>query len=91
MISATLAAITYSLYVMDPQTIRNLRTDKLILTVPFVIFGLFRYLYIIHKKQKGGDPTEVVLKDKPLIVTVLLWGIIIMLILYFANADIITL
>ncbi len=91
MISATLAVITYSLYVMDPQTIQNLRTDKLIMTVPFVIFGLFRYLYIIHKKQKGGDPTEVVLKDKPLIVTVLLWGIMILFILYFANADIITL
>ena len=84
-ISITLTIITYSLYVIDARTVQKLNTDRLILTVPLAVFGLFRYLYLIYRKQMGGDPAEVILRDLPILIDIILWGIASMAILYFAN------
>jgi hypothetical protein len=46
----------------------------MMLTVPYVIFGMFRYLYLAHRKNEGGSPEEVLLKDRPLLITILLWA-----------------
>lgn len=81
-ISITLTIVTYALYSIDNQIIEKLGTDRLIFTVPFVIFGLFRYMYVIFINKGGGDPADVVLKDGFIIADVLLWILAIVGILY---------
>jgi hypothetical protein len=51
----------------------KLRTARLPLTIPFVLYGFFRYLYLVHQKEGGGDPAQVVLTDRPLAASILLW------------------
>jgi hypothetical protein len=60
-----------------------LGTDKLYLTVPFVLFGIFRYLYLVHQKEEGGNPTQLLLSDRPLQVDIVLWIITASLLLYW--------
>ena len=55
----------------------------LMVTIPFVIYGIFRYLYLIHQRNGGGSPTELLLKDRPLAVSVLLWGLCVLSIQFF--------
>lgn len=74
-IVASGTVISYALYTMSEATIKKFGTNKLILTVPFVLFGIFRYLYIVHKKKEGGSPERVLLTDIPLIVNILLYGV----------------
>jgi hypothetical protein len=52
------------------------------LTIPFVLYGVFRYLYLIQVKHSGGAPEEVLLSDKPLQLTVFLWGVTVMALFY---------
>jgi len=74
------AIIAYSLYTFSAE---NLPANKsMMLTIPFVIYGLLRYLYLIHQKNMGGSPEEIVLKDIPLLVSNLLWGVTAVIILY---------
>jgi 4-hydroxybenzoate polyprenyltransferase len=70
-ITAAAAIMAYSLYTFTSDKLP--KNHLMMLTVPFVIFGMFRYLYLAHRKNEGGSPEEVLLKDKPLIVTILLW------------------
>jgi len=74
--------IAYLLYTVQSETIRVANTDLALVTLPFVLYGLFRYLYLIHVKGEGSDPSEVLLRDMPLLLSVLLWGITFILILY---------
>jgi len=78
--SSTLVA--YSLYTMSQETIDRFQTNKLPLTIPFVLYGIFRYLYLVHQKEEGGSPTQLMLTDKPLILTVLGWAATVFIILY---------
>jgi 4-hydroxybenzoate polyprenyltransferase len=74
--------IAYSLYTFSAE---NLPANKsMMLTIPFVIYGLLRYLYLIHQKNMGGSPEEIVLKDIPLLVSNLLWGLTVVIILYLS-------
>lgn len=68
-IVATSTIIVYTLYTTSP----NVRTTKLYTTIPFVIYGIFRYLYLVHNRQGGGKPEQVLFSDLPLLVNVLLW------------------
>lgn len=81
-VSITLSIITYSLYTIDDATIIKFGSNNLMYSVPFVIFGLFRYMYLIFKKNGGSDPADIVIKDKYIIVSVVLWFITILFILY---------
>lgn len=65
--------ISYALWTRDPETVGKFGTNRLDLTIPFVFYGIFRYLYIVHRKKLGGDPTKVFLTDKPLIINIVLW------------------
>ena len=65
--------IAYSLYTMSPMTIEKFHTENLVYTVPFVVFGLFRYLYLVNKKQLGGRPEKIVLSDRSIQISILLW------------------
>jgi hypothetical protein len=65
--------IAYCFYTLSSEVQEHLGTDKLVLTVPFVLYGIFRYLYLIHQRRVGGNPTHVLLTDRPLMLNVLLW------------------
>jgi hypothetical protein len=55
----------------------------MMLTIPFLIYAIFRYLYLIHIKGLGGTPEDIVLRDRPLLITILLWGLTAGMVLYF--------
>jgi len=74
--------ITYMLYTVAPETIKKFGTKNLIFTIPFLLYGLFRYLYLIYTKEKGGSPETILITDKPLLIDILLYIIIVGLILY---------
>lgn len=65
--------VAYALYTLAPETQAKFGTDQLIWTLPFVLFGVFRYLWLIHGAQQGGNPTSALLKDWPIVVTAVLW------------------
>ncbi|MDQ3022179.1 MAG: decaprenyl-phosphate phosphoribosyltransferase [Bacteroidota bacterium] len=72
-IAATGTIISYALYTVSEKAISAFHSDKLIYTTPFVIYGIFRYLYLLHQKNLGESPTQIVTKDLPIIINSLLW------------------
>ena len=74
--------VAYAIYTASPEVIRKLGTDKLYLTIPFVLFGIFRYLYLVHRRDGGGSPSDLLLNDRPLLACVTLWVIAVVLIVY---------
>lgn len=80
---AAMTVMSYALYTIDPRVIARLGTDGLVVTVPIVLFGVFRYLFLVHIEGKGGSPTEVVLTDRGVQAIVLLYGICIVTLIYF--------
>jgi 4-hydroxybenzoate polyprenyltransferase len=72
-ISASLTIITYSLYVVTSKAMIALGRDKFIATIPFVVFGVFRYMFLIYRKNNGGDPAEVLFKDNVMLIDIALW------------------
>lgn len=82
--SATL--IAYILYTISEETVRKFGTNKLILTTPFVLYGIFRYLYLVHQKKEGGDPTRLLLTDIPILIDIALWVICVASILYLQKS-----
>lgn len=74
--------IAYCLYTISAETVAKFGTDHLIWTAAFVLYGIFRYLYLVHQKGKGGSPEELILQDKPLLLNIVLWIIAVILIIY---------
>lgn len=74
-------AITYTLYATEAET-AFVAPEYMLLTVPFVYYALFRYLYVIHRLGKGGDPSEVLFEDQPLLASIVVWGVMIISLLY---------
>lgn len=74
--------MSYALYTMSEQTIQKFHTTHLILTIPFVLYGIFRYLYLMHRQAKGDNPTEVLLRDPAMQVNILLWVLAVVGIIY---------
>ncbi|GAB4397531.1 MAG: decaprenyl-phosphate phosphoribosyltransferase [Anaerolineales bacterium] len=72
--------IAYSLYTFSAPNLPANHT--MMLTIPFVLYGIFRYLYVVQVEQQGGAPEEVLLNDRPLQITVILWALAVFLILY---------
>ena len=63
--------------------IDRLGTDGLIVTLPLVLFGVFRYLFLVHQRQMGGSPTEIVLKDRSIQLIVALYLVVVVSSIYF--------
>ena len=74
--------LAYSFYTISPDVVQRFGTDRLIYTVPFTIYGIFRYLYLIHQRQEGGNPSELLVTDRPLLACVALWAVTVVIILY---------
>jgi 4-hydroxybenzoate polyprenyltransferase len=81
-IAAAGTIISYALYTVSDKTVATFGTDKLIYTTPFVIYGIFRYMYLMHQKNLGESPTSIVTKDLPIILGVLGWFIFCIVIIY---------
>jgi 4-hydroxybenzoate polyprenyltransferase len=84
MISVVTAStlIAYAFYTISPETTEKFGTDLLSLTIPFPLYGIFRYLYLVHRRDKGGSPAELVVNDRPLLFCVGLWALSVILIIY---------
>ena len=72
----------YALYTMSPETVAKFRTHWLPATLPFVLYGVFRYLYLLYRRQLGGNPSELFLNDRALLVNTVLWMVAVLLIVY---------
>jgi 4-hydroxybenzoate polyprenyltransferase len=73
--------MAYIIYCTSPETMAKFSTDKLVLTTPFPIYGIFRYLYLVHQRG-AGSPSEVLLTDRPLVICIALWGLAVIAIIY---------
>ena len=76
MVTATCVILTYSLYTMSPATIQVHHTESLIYTVPFVIYGIFRYIYSLHRQSAGGDPALHIFRDPHLLLAIAGWLVV---------------
>jgi 4-hydroxybenzoate polyprenyltransferase len=76
--------IAYVFYTISPETEQKFNTHWLGLTVPFPLYGIFRYLYLVHQREGGGSPADLLLTDRPLLVCVMLWALSVVLIIYHA-------
>ena len=74
--------ICYTLYTISPETIDKFGTENLIFTIPFVLYGILRYLYLIHKKGEGGNPELILVSDRPLLINIILWILVSIIIIY---------
>ena len=81
-IVTTTTLIAYILYTISPETVAKFGTDNLKYTVPFVLYGIFRYLYLMHQRNEGGSPERVLLNDMPILITVILYCLTACFILY---------
>jgi 4-hydroxybenzoate polyprenyltransferase len=63
----------YALYTMSPETVAKFHTRLLPLTLPFVLYGVFRYLYLLYRRELGGNPSDLLLSDRGLLINSLLW------------------
>jgi 4-hydroxybenzoate polyprenyltransferase len=72
----------YAFYTTAADTREKYQTDRLVWTLPFVMYGIFRYLYLVHRKELGGSPTDVLLTDRPLLAAVALWALALVAIVY---------
>jgi 4-hydroxybenzoate polyprenyltransferase len=77
--------MAYALYTVAPETQAKLGTEQLPLTIPFVLYGIFRYLYLLYRRDLGGNPSEHLLTDRALLLDVALWGAAVVVILYLAR------
>ncbi|MGE0455523.1 MAG: decaprenyl-phosphate phosphoribosyltransferase [Vicinamibacteria bacterium] len=76
--------MAYAFYTLAPETREKYQTERLSWTIPFVIYGIFRYLYLVHQKEQGGSPADLLVADRPLLVVVALWALAIVAIVYTA-------
>ena len=74
--------MAYIIYATSAETAERFGTSLLGLTIPFPLYGIFRYLYLVHQKEGGGSPSEMLLNDRPLLACVGLWGLTVAIIIY---------
>ncbi|MBN2072021.1 MAG: decaprenyl-phosphate phosphoribosyltransferase [Candidatus Krumholzibacteriota bacterium] len=82
--SATAAMMSYSIYTVWPSTVSKFGTRNLVYTIPFVVFGIMRYLFLVYNRHEGGDPSGVLLTEKAIIIDVFLWFVTTLVIIVMA-------
>ncbi|UCG51271.1 MAG: decaprenyl-phosphate phosphoribosyltransferase [Candidatus Latescibacterota bacterium] len=81
-ISAAGAVLSYSIYTIWPDTVEKFGTSHLVYTIPLVLIGVMRYLYLVYSKDKGGSPTEMLLSEKFILIDVFLWILLVIAIFH---------
>lgn len=81
-ICAGAALITYALYTRSEETVARVGSHGMLITIPFVVYGIFRYLFLIHRRKAGGDPVQILLRDRPTLLNLVLWILTAGLVIY---------
>ena len=81
-ISATAAVMTYALYTTAGDTLTRFGTARLVLSTPWVMYGVFRYLYLVHRRREGGDPSRLLVTDGPTLVNGAMRGLVVSFLIY---------
>jgi 4-hydroxybenzoate polyprenyltransferase len=81
-IAAGASLIAYILYTISPENTEKFGTPWLDLTIPFPLYGIFRYLYLVHRRDGGGSPADLLLSDRPLLACVVCWAVAVVIIIY---------
>ncbi|MEP6947577.1 MAG: decaprenyl-phosphate phosphoribosyltransferase [Acidobacteriota bacterium] len=76
------ALITYALYTRAEETTARVGSRGMLITIPFVVYGLFRYLYLIQRRKEGGDPVQLLFRDRPTLFNLLLWIVTVGIVIY---------
>src|SRR6266404_5746644 len=77
----------YALYTMSPETVAKFHTQLLPATLPFVLYGIFRYLYLLYHRRLGGNPSDIVIRDRALLINTCLWLLTVLLIIYGTRVE----
>jgi 4-hydroxybenzoate polyprenyltransferase len=80
------SVVAYALYAVAPETVERYHTQHLVWTIPLVLFGIFRYLYLIYQRPGTRNPTEAILRDPPFLINMVLWGLAVVWIVYATAA-----
>src|SRR5258708_24455552 len=80
--SSATTIIAYSLYTFNAPNVPQ--NDSMMLTIPFVVYALFRYLYLVHVKQAGGSPEDILLSDRPFQLAMVLWALAVLAVFYLS-------
>jgi 4-hydroxybenzoate polyprenyltransferase len=75
--------VSYMLYTVDVRTLHEFGTNHLLYSIPFVYYGIFRYLFLIHKQNKGDNPTHILVFDIPMQINLALWLVVCIGVIYF--------
>ncbi|MFO7675637.1 MAG: decaprenyl-phosphate phosphoribosyltransferase [bacterium] len=81
-VATSSTVVAYCLYTIAPETTAKFGSRSLIFTFPFVLYGVYRYLYLVYRKELGGAPEKVFLTDLPMIIDILLWAVVVVVVLY---------
>ena len=81
-VTATATIVSYAFYTGSPNTVEKFETDLLTATLPFPVYGVFRYLYLIHRRDNIDNPSEMLLRDYPILACVVLWVVTVTFIIY---------
>jgi 4-hydroxybenzoate polyprenyltransferase len=76
------SVVSYALYAVSPETEKKFGTQDLVYTIPLVLYGIFRYLYLMYQRPAERNPTEAILRDPPFLINILLWGLAVLWIVY---------
>lgn len=76
------AVLTYALYTMAEDTVSRFNTHNLLITLPFVVYGVFRYLFLVHKRKEGGDPVQLLFRDRASVINIVLWIVSVCTVIY---------
>ena len=76
------SVVSYALYAVAPETVSKYGTQDLVWTIPLVLYGIFRYLYLMYQRPGERNPTEAILRDGPFLINILLWGLAVVWIVY---------
>jgi Ca2+/Na+ antiporter len=81
-VAATGVIVCYALYTVAPRTVSIFQTERLIYTTPFVVFGIFRFMYLEYINRKGENTTRTLATDLPMILNVLAYAVVTIFIIY---------
>jgi 4-hydroxybenzoate polyprenyltransferase len=81
-ITAAGAVLSYSIYTIWPETVEKFGTTRLVYTIPLVLIGVMRYLYLVYNKEKGGSPSDMLLSEKFILIDVFLWILLVVAIFH---------